>query len=75
MDNWINTAKQAQAKLKQAKEEAAKKAREIGDATAAALSKAAIYTFIGMVLGALAGGFGGFQATPNERLVETERRV
>ena len=75
VDNWINTAKQAQAKLKQTKDEAAKKAREIGDATAAALSKAAIYTFIGMVLGALAGGFGGFQATPNERLVETDRRA
>ena len=74
VDNWINTAKEAQVKLKQAKDAAAQKAREIGDATASALSKAAIYTFIGMVLGALAGGFGGFQATPDERLVETERR-
>ncbi|WP_223650503.1 hypothetical protein [Hymenobacter psoromatis] len=74
VDNWINNAKEAQAKLKQAKDAAALKARKVGEATASALSKAAIYTFIGMVLGALAGGFGGFQATPGERLVETERR-
>ncbi|TPG63057.1 hypothetical protein [Hymenobacter nivis] len=69
VDNWISTAKQAQAKLKEAKDAAALKAREAGDAAASGLSKAAIFAFIGMVLGAAAAGFGGRQATPDERLV------
>jgi len=68
VDNWIATAKEAQAKLAQAKDAAAQKAREAGDAAASGLSKAAIFAFIGMVLGAAAAGFGGRQATPDERL-------
>jgi hypothetical protein len=68
VDNWISTAKEAQAKLTQAKDAATLKAREAGDAAAAGLSKAAIFAFIGMVLGAAAAGFGGLQATPGERL-------
>jgi hypothetical protein len=68
VDNWISTAKEAQAKLAQAKDAAALKAREAGDAAASGLSKAAIFAFIGMVLGAAAAGFGGLQATPGERL-------
>ena len=71
VDGWINTAKQAQAKLSQAKDAAAHKARQLGDAAASGLSKAAIYAFIGMVLGAAAAGFGGRQATPDERLLTT----
>lgn len=71
VDNWIATAKQAQAKLVEAKNAAALKARQAGDAAASGLSKAAIFAFIGMVLGAAAAGFGGRQATPDERLVAT----
>ncbi len=73
VDNWITTAKQAQAKLKEAKDAAALKARQAGDAAASGLSKAAIFAFIGMVLGAAAAGFGGRQATPDERLAGTVR--
>ena len=69
VDNWIATAKEAQAKFKQAKDATARKAREAGDAAASGLSKAAIFAFIGMVLGAAAAGFGGRQATPDENLV------
>ena len=75
VDNWIATAKQAQVKLKQAKDAAALKAREAGDAAAAGLSKAAIFAFIGMVLGAAAAGFGGRQATPDETLVDVTNRT
>ena len=67
VDNWITTAKQAQAKLKEAKDAAALKARQVADATASGLSKAAIFAFIGMVLGAAAAGFGGRQAAPGGR--------
>lgn len=74
VDNWISTAKQAQVKLKQAKDAAALKAREAADAAASGLSKAAIFAFIGMVLGAAAAGFGGRQATPDENLVDAARR-
>ncbi len=73
VDNWINTAKQAQAKLAQVKDSAGVKARQVGDAAASGLSKAAIYAFIGMVLGAAAAGFGGRQATPDERLTDADR--
>lgn len=69
VDNWITTAKRAQAKFKEAKDAAALRAREAGDAAASGLSKAAIFAFIGMVLGAAAAGFGGRQATPDENLV------
>jgi len=74
VDNWIATAKQAQAKLSQAKDVAGQKARQAGDAAASGLSKAAIFAFIGMVLGAAAAGFGGRQATPDERLVDASQR-
>ncbi len=69
VDNWIAAAKQAQAKFNQAKDAAALKAREAGDAAASGLSKAAIFAFIGMVLGAAAAGFGGWKGSPDERLV------
>lgn len=75
VDNWITTAKQAQAKLKEAKDAAALKARQAADATASGLSKAAIFAFIGMVLGAAAAGFSGRQATPDERLVDAGRPI
>lgn len=75
VDNWITTAKRAQTKFKETKDAAALKAREAGDAAASGLSKAAIFAFIGMVLGAAAAGFGGRQATPDERLaVNTDTR-
>ncbi len=73
VDNWIATAKRAQAKLKEAKDAAALKARQTADDAASGLSKAAIFAFIGMVLGAAAAGFGGRQATPDERLAAAGR--
>ncbi len=74
VDNWITTAKQAQAKLTQAKDAAAHEARVAGDAAASGLSKAAIYAFIGMVLGAAAAAAAGWLATPDERLSATAQR-
>lgn len=66
VDNWINTAKQAQAKLQQTKDAAALKARQIGDAAAEGLSKAALLAALGLGLGAAAAAFGGRRAVPHE---------
>ena len=64
VDNWIATAKQAQAKLKEAKDAAALKARQIGDAAAEGLSKAALLAALGLGLGAAVAAFGGRRAVP-----------
>lgn len=69
VDNWIATAKQAQAKYQEVKREAEVKAREAGDKAAAGLSKAAIFAFIGLVLGAGAAALGGRQAVPRDVVV------
>jgi hypothetical protein len=65
VDNWIATAKQAQAKLAEAKVKAEATAREAGDAAAAGLSKAALLAALGLGLGAAAAAFGGRRAVPH----------
>jgi hypothetical protein len=64
VDNWISTAKQAQAKLAEAKVKAEATAREAGDKAAAGLSKAALMMALGLGLGAAAAAFGGRRAAP-----------
>ncbi|MBJ6142659.1 hypothetical protein [Hymenobacter sp. BT559] len=64
VDNWIATAKKAQAQLAEAKEKAAAAAREAGDKAAAGLSKAALMMALGLGLGAGAAAFGGRRAAP-----------
>jgi len=64
VDNWIATAKQAQAKLAEAKVKAEATARQAGDAAAAGLSKAALMMALGLGLGAAAAAFGGRRAAP-----------
>jgi hypothetical protein len=70
VDNWIATAKQAQAKLAEAKVKAEATAREAGDAAAAGLSKAALLAALGLGLGAAAAAFGGRRAAPHSVVVE-----
>ena len=69
VDNWIATAKQAQAKLAEAKVKAEATAREAGDAAAAGLSKAALLAALGLGLGAAAAAFGGRRAAPRSVVV------
>jgi len=71
VDNWINTAKQAQAKFQQAKVQAEAKARKAGDAAAAGLSKAALLAALGLGLGAAAAAFGGRSAVPRTGVATT----
>ena len=68
VDGWTKTYEQAKAKFEQTKTEAAQKAREAADATANAASKAAIYTFLGLMLGAVAAAFGGRSGEPRDDL-------
>jgi len=58
VDNWINTYKQAAAKFEQAKKDAEIEARHAADAAAAAASKAAIFGFLGLLIGVVAAGYG-----------------
>ncbi|MFD1872526.1 hypothetical protein [Hymenobacter bucti] len=69
VDNWISTAKQAQAKLAEAKVKAEATAREAGDAAASGLSKAALMMALGLGLGAAAAAFGGRRAVPQSVVV------
>lgn len=62
VDNWISTAKQAQAKFAEVKVQAEQKARQAGDAAAEGLSKAALLAALGLGLGAAAAALGGRRA-------------
>ncbi len=66
VDNWINTYKQAVAKVEQTKREAEVKAREVADATAASASKAAIFGFFGLLIGVVAAGYGAKTGTESK---------
>jgi len=66
VDNWINTYKQAQAKLEQTKKEAEVKARQMADDAASAASKAAIFGFLGFLIGVAAAGYGAKMGTESK---------
>jgi hypothetical protein len=61
VDRWQETTKAAQAKMAEAAQQAEQKAREAGDAAARGISKAALWSFISMLLGAIVSVFGGIQ--------------
>ena len=66
VDNWVNTYEQAKAQFKETRAEVGQTAREVGDDVASAVSKAAIYAFIGLLLGAIAAGVGGKLGEPHD---------
>ncbi|MCU7496471.1 MAG: hypothetical protein HF314_15295 [Ignavibacteria bacterium] len=74
VDNWIQTYNQSKQKLASAKDSVVQKARETGDVVASAMSKAAIFAFIGLILGAVAAAFGGKLGEPHERAVPVRVR-
>ncbi|HEX2866006.1 MAG TPA: hypothetical protein VHO03_03140 [Ignavibacteriales bacterium] len=74
VDNWIQTYNQSKQKLAQAKDTLEQKARETGDTVAAAMSKAAIFAFIGLILGAVAAAFGGKLGEPHDTAVPVRVR-
>jgi len=66
VDNWINTYKQAAVKVEQTKKEAEVKARHLADDTASAASKAAIFGFLGLLIGVVAAGYGAKRGTDSK---------
>ncbi|MCZ4224920.1 hypothetical protein [Pedobacter rhodius] len=73
VENWVITLKTAKEKIKDVKAQAEHKAREVGDEMASALSKFAIFSFIGMLLGAVSASFGALVAS-KKRLTIIENR-
>ena len=66
VDNWISTYQQAGAKFDQTKKEAEIKTRHVADDAASAGSKAAIFSFIGLLVGVAAAGFGAKMGTDSK---------
>ena len=69
VNNWANTYEQAKAQVQQTATQVGQKAEQIGSDVASAISKAAIYTFFGLVLGAIAAGIGGKVGEPQDLAV------
>ncbi|UKT62155.1 hypothetical protein [Pedobacter mucosus] len=63
VQNWVSTLQDAKQKVQEVKVKAEQKAREVGDDVASALSKFAIFSFIGMILGAVSASFGAIFAS------------
>lgn len=66
IDGWVASMEQLKAQLAQAKQEAEAKAREAADKAAAGMAKAALWAFIGFVLGAAAASWGGITGARTE---------
>ncbi|MGE5499348.1 MAG: YrzE family protein [Syntrophothermus sp.] len=74
VDNWIASYNQAKVKFDTLKSQAGQTARNAGDVVASAASKASIYAFIGLLLGAAAAAVGGNLGRPKEVTVNEEQR-
>ncbi len=59
VDNWISSYNQARQQWEQTKDQVAQKTREAADQAASATSRAAIFTFFGLLIGLAAAGYGG----------------
>ena len=66
VDSWIKTYQQASIKLEQAKKEAEVKARQVADDAASAASKAALFGFLGLLIGVVASGYGAKLGTDSK---------
>lgn len=64
VNRWEQTLVQAKEKFAEVKAQAEQKAREAGDSAAHAVSTAAAWSFVGMLVGLLAAAGGGFLGTP-----------
>lgn len=65
-DNWIQTYQDAKREFKEFKTKAEQQARETGDVAAAAVSKAGIFLFIGLLFGAGVAAVGSKLGKPHE---------
>jgi len=69
VDRWQATMQQASQKADQMKAQAETKAREWGQTAASGMSKASLWTFIGLLLGGFAAATGGRFGIPRDGLV------
>jgi hypothetical protein len=68
--NWESQYQQAQARVEQLKTQTAEQARQTADQAAGAVTQAALWSFAGLLLAAIAAGVGGALGRPRE-LVRT----
>ncbi len=66
VNGWVDTYEQAKSQFKETRAEVGQQARQIGGDVASAVSKAAIYAFFGLLLGAIAAGVGGKVGEPHD---------
>ncbi|PRY13185.1 hypothetical protein CLV24_10699 [Pontibacter ummariensis] len=71
VNGWVNTYEQAKAQYKDTRAQVGARAQEIGGDVASAVSKAAIYSFFGLLLGAIAAAIGGKVGEPKDLAVAT----
>jgi hypothetical protein len=64
--NWENQYRQAQAKAEELKAQTAEQSREAAEQAASATTKAALWSFVGLLLAAIAAGVGGAIGRPRE---------
>ncbi|ASW74683.1 hypothetical protein CJF12_10570 [Chryseobacterium piperi] len=67
VDNWVKVTNEAKAKIKEVKEEAGQKAKEVGEDVASGLSKFALFSFFGLLLGAVSAAIGAGIAGNKQR--------
>jgi len=66
VQNWIDQYQAARVRVEQAAERTAAQARETADQAAEAMSRAALWTFAGLLLAAIAAALGGALGRPRE---------
>jgi hypothetical protein len=66
VDSWIQTYQQTRAQLRETGQEIGQRARATADDVASAISKAAIYSFLAMLMGVIAAAIGGWVGRPHE---------
>lgn len=75
VDSWISTYEQAKAQYKETRAQVSQRAQQIGGDVASAVSKAAIYAFFGLLLGAVAAAIGGKVGEPHDLAVTGNNAV
>lgn len=73
VDGWEKTLANAQAKIAELKAQAEAKAKEVAQATADTVSKAAAWSFVALLIGLIAGAAGGYFGGPRSVNRETKR--
>lgn len=62
VNNWQTAAREARASFERTKQEAIQQARQSGEQVASSMSKAAIFSFIGLIIGAVVAALGSGMA-------------